>query len=168
MSELLVLLALVLLVVLALNIVQKTFSFLGLVVLGLLLAGLFRWFTSGTPLPADIINATGLSNWIKLPKPTVVASPSSNPTTPATQALLATSNTTGGYRVTCPNGFQVLNVRNAPGLTTRVAAIPCGSTGVKITGSTAIQDNETWVPIRYQSVPNPPVQGWVARRLLTP
>jgi hypothetical protein len=167
MSELLVLLALVLFVVLAFNFVQKTFSLLGLAVLGLLLAGLVRWLTSGTALPGEILNSVGLSNWIQKPKPAAVATPSPGSTNTPTQALSATT-ATGGYRVACPTGFQVLNVRNAPGLTTRVASIPCGSAGVKITGSGSVRDNETWVPVSYQPAPKQSVQGWVARRFLTP
>ncbi len=182
MSELLVLLALVLLVVLILNVVQKAFSLLGLAAIGLLLAGLFRWFTSGTPLPNELINTVGLANWIKLPQPTVVAK-SSPPATPTpfipapTAANFTTQNlnapnraasstaltTQGGYRVVCPPQFQVLNVRNAPGLSDRIAALPCGTVGISITGPGSDRDGETWVPIQSQQV-----RGWVARRFLNP
>ncbi len=162
MSELLVLLALVLLVVLFLNVVQKAFSLMGLAVLGLLLAGLFRWFTSGS-VPPELINATGLGNWIKPPQTAASPSPSpspANPNTPA-QALFTPAVNSSGQRVVCPAGAQVLNVRSAPGLSPRINSIPCGSTGVQITGPGAVRDGETWVPVEYQQV-----KGWAARRFL--
>jgi hypothetical protein len=169
MSELLVLLALVILVTLLFNVVQKTFSLLGLAAIGLLLAGLFRWFTSGTAVPSDLLSRVGLSTGKPSPTPTVVASPTptlipaASPLTTATTAQPMTTATPGGYRVACPAGFSVLNVRTAPGLTDRVATIPCSAAGVAITGAGADRDGETWVPIAYQQS-----QGWVVRRFLTP
>jgi hypothetical protein len=160
MSELLVLLALVLLVVLFLNVVQKAFSLMGLAVLGLLLAGLFRWFTSGS-VPPELINATGLGNWIKLPQTVASPSPSPSPTSVTTQALFIPAADPAGQRVVCPAGAQVLNVRSAPGLSPRINSIPCGSIGVQITGPGAVRDGETWVPVEYQQV-----KGWAARRFL--
>ncbi|MBD2326817.1 SH3 domain-containing protein [Alkalinema sp. FACHB-956] len=86
------------------------------------------------------------------------AQTSLNPSTTTAPKTLTTSQPT--HRTICHAGVNGLNLRQAPGLTTPIAVLPCGQ-AVSVTGNPVWKQGEQWSPVTYGTR-----QGWSATRLL--
>jgi hypothetical protein len=92
------------------------------------------------------------------PSPPSPSPPSPSPPSPPTLFT---------YQVSCLEGYQLLRVRQAPGLSApTVATLSCSANGVEIINEDTTTDGEAWALVKYQTSTGKPIEGWAARRFL--